>query len=157
MSKIRIGIAEDYAVVRKSLITVLQLDRQMDVVVEAANGEELIYIIKAMVDPPDVVVLDINMPKMDGYDTLVALKKDYPYMRFVILSQHTHKLVVARMLMAGANAFLNKDCEPKDLKRAIRVVMEQPYFQSELVKNELVTLIQEGKKGHVPQLTPREM
>lgn len=157
MSKIRIGIAEDFAVIRKSLITVLQLDRQLEIVAEAENGAEMIHKIKGMVHPPDVVILDINMPKMDGHDTLVALKKDYPEMRFIVLSQHNHSLIVARMLIAGANAFLHKNCDPKDLKRAIRVIMDEPFFQSELVKGELIKLIQQGKKGKVPQLTAREI
>ncbi len=156
MNRVRIAIAEDYAIIRKSLVTVLSLDRQLEVVAEAPNGAELLQSIKGLEPPPDVILLDINMPKMDGYETILAVKKDYPQMRFVVLSQFSHSIVVARMLIAGANSFLHKNCEPAELKRAIRVVMEQPYFQSELVKAELINLIQEGKSGKVPQLTPRE-
>jgi DNA-binding NarL/FixJ family response regulator len=157
MSKIRLGIAEDFAVIRKSLITVLQLDKQLEVVAEAENGLQLIKSIKALVQPPEVVILDINMPKMDGYDTLVELRKDYPNMRFIILSQHSHSLIVARMLIAGANAYLHKNCDPKDLRRAIRTILEQPYFQSELVKGELIKLISQEKTGKIQQLTEREI
>lgn len=157
MSKIRLGIAEDFAVIRKSLITVLQLDKQLEVVAEAENGLDLIRTIKGMAEPPEIVILDINMPKMDGYDTMVALRKDYPDMRFVILSQHDHTLVVARMLLAGANAFLHKNCDPKDLKRAIRAILEVPYFQSELVKSELIKLISQDKKSKIAHLKEREI
>lgn len=157
MNKIRLGIAEDFAVIRKSLITMLQVDRQLEVVAEAENGLELIRTIKGMTHPPEVVILDINMPKMDGYDTLVSLRKDYPDMRFIILSQHSHSLIVVRMLIAGANAYLHKNCDPKDLRRAIRTILEQPYFQSELVKGELIKLISQDKTRKIPQLTEREI
>jgi DNA-binding NarL/FixJ family response regulator len=157
MNRITLGIAEDFAVIRKSLITVLQLDKQLEVVAEAENGLELIQNIKRLPEPPAVVILDINMPKMDGYDTLVALRKPYPKMRFIILSQHSHSLIVARMLIAGANAFLHKNCDPKDLKRAIRVILHEPFFQSELVKSELIKLISQDKTTRIPQLTPREI
>jgi DNA-binding NarL/FixJ family response regulator len=157
MSKIRIGIAEDFAVIRKSLMTLLQLDKQLEFVAEAENGLALIGAIKALPQPPDVVILDINMPEMDGHDTLVALKKDYPGMRFIVLSQHDHSLIVARMLIAGANAFLSKNCDPKEVKRAIRVIMHEPIFQSELVYGDLVKLITQNKTARIPQLTAREI
>jgi DNA-binding NarL/FixJ family response regulator len=157
METIRIAIAEDHTIVRKALVSMLNEDPHMEVVYDATDGEALIDYVDAQKEKPDVCMLDINMPKKDGHETLKYLKAKYPDMRFLILTQHEHELVIIRMLRAGANAYVLKDSEPDELKRAIRTIMKQPYFQSRLISGHLHAMVQ-GKKDHEhPELTDTEM
>lgn len=153
---IRIAIAEDHNIVRKALAAMLCEDGDIEVVADAPDGEALIALIAAMAVPPDVCMLDINMPKMDGHETLRYLKQAYPDMRFLILTQHDHDFVIIRMLRAGANAYLLKDSEPEELKHAVRTIMTQAYFQSRLVNGHIHALVQGRKDLSRVELTELE-
>jgi DNA-binding NarL/FixJ family response regulator len=145
MKKIRVVLADDHTMVRKGIVSMLTGDPKFEVVGDAANGKELIDLIGHMSEPPDVCLLDINMPVMDGYKTLVILKKTYPDMRFLVLSQLDHEYVIIRMLKSGANGYLLKDAEPGELKQAIIAIIEKPFYYSELVNGHLISMVQKGE------------
>ena len=130
--------------VREGIGSMLSGDPGFEVVASVPNGRVLIETIARLPEPPDICLLDINMPEMDGYETLVALKHTYPEMRFLILSQFDHEFVIIRMLKAGARGYLLKDAEPAELKYAIREIMEKSYYHSRLVNGHLISLVQKG-------------
>lgn len=135
----------------------LNEDPEMEVIYDAPDGEALTSYIAGLKVKPDVCVLDINMPKMDGYETLKHLKLKHPDIRCLILTQHDHELVIIRMLRAGANAYVLKDAEPDELKRAIQTIMTEPYYQSRLISGHLHAMVQ-GQKDHEQQeLTEKEV
>jgi len=145
MNKIHIALADDHTMVREGIVAMLTGNEEFEVTGSAPNGKVLLEIIAKMKTPPDVCLLDINMPEMDGYQTLVALKQAYPEMRFLMLSQFDHEFVIIKMLKAGANGYMLKDAEPQELKQAIRAIMEKPFYNSRLVNGHLISLVQKGE------------
>lgn len=154
--KIRIAIAEDHTIVRKGLVAMLGTDEAFQMVADAANGRELLQSLSPINPPADVCLLDVNMPEMNGYETLVALKANYPAMRFLILTQLEHEYIIIRMLKAGASGYMLKDTEPAELKQAIRTILEQPYYNNKLVNGRLFSLVQNTKDYEKLSLTDRE-
>jgi len=156
MEKIRVVIADDHTLVRKSFVTLLEVEGEFDVVADAENGSELIRMLKVVTPPPDVCLLDISMPGMNGYETLVALKELYPDMKFLILTQLEHEFVIVKMLKAGASGYMLKTVEPSELKRAIRAIMELPFYNSKLVNGKLISLVRKGQEYNKFKLSPNE-
>jgi DNA-binding NarL/FixJ family response regulator len=145
MDKIRIALADDHTMVREGIVSMLTGDDGFEIACSAPNGKVLVEMIAKLGTPPDICLLDINMPEMDGYQTLIALKAAYPDMRFLMLSQFDHEFVIIKMLKAGARGYLLKDAEPSELKYAIREIMEKSYYHSRLVNGHLISLIQKGE------------
>ena len=146
MKKIRIALADDHTMVREGIAAMLSGDKSFEVLVSAPNGKALLEQLSRLDEPPDIGLLDVNMPEMDGYQTLVALKHSYPEMRCLMLSQFDHEFVIIRMLKAGARGYLLKDAEPAELKYAIREIMEKSYYHSRLVNGHLISLVQKGEE-----------
>lgn len=144
--KIRVACADDHTMFRKGLVSILQSEESFQVVAEAPNGKELVRLIDGLKTPPDVCLLDINMPEMDGFETLITLKSKYPGIKFLILSMHDHEYVIIKMLKNGANGYLLKDDEPAELKKAIMTVYEKPFYHTDLVNGHLISLVQKGEE-----------
>lgn len=135
---IRVGIADDHLMVRKGIMSMLDNSDRFSVVAEGSNGQELIDAIALLKQPPDVCLLDINMPVLNGYDTLKALKSKYTDMKYLVLSMLDHEYVIIKMLRLGANGFLLKEDDPADLKRAIETVYEKDFYHTDLVTGRLI-------------------
>lgn len=146
MTQIRVAIAEDHTLVRKGFVAILNADDRFKVVADAANGEELIVALAQIKPVADVCLLDVNMPKMNGYDTLLAVKKIYPEMLFLILTQLEHEYIIVRMLKAGASGYMLKTTDPTDLKQAIKTILDHPYYNNKLVNGNLIRLVQKGEE-----------
>jgi two-component system invasion response regulator UvrY len=156
MEKIRLAIADDHTLVRKGYVAMLQSEPEFEVVADAANGRELLKAMEALKEPADVCLLDVNMPEMNGYDTLLALRKSYPRMRFLVLTQLEHEFIIVRMLKAGASGYMLKTVEPSELKIAIKGVMEHAYYNNALVDGRLIGLVQKGDDYKKLAITDRE-
>jgi DNA-binding NarL/FixJ family response regulator len=117
---IRILIADDHVIVRQGLRQIVTADNQMMIAGEAANGNELLDLVRKT--QVDVVILDINMPKRSGLETLKELKRDYPSLPVIILSMHPEEQYAVRVLKAGAAGYMNKEAAPDDLVTAIKKV-----------------------------------
>lgn len=141
---IRVAIADDHTMFRKGIISILNESENIRVVVEAGNGKDLVEAIEAMKTPPDVCLLDINMPKMNGYETLSALRGKYGQMKFLILTMLVNEFVILKMLRLGANGYLLKEDDPLELKRAIETVYTRNFYHSDLVNGHLISIVQNG-------------
>src|SRR5215468_3462775 len=117
---IRILIAEDHAVVRDGISSVLEFERDMKVVGHAKNGLEAIARYREL--QPDVLLLDLAMPELDGIQALTAIRKEFPDARIVVLTTYDGDENVFRALEGGAKGYLLKDCSTADLLGAIRKV-----------------------------------
>lgn len=155
-SPIRVALADDHTMFRKGILSLLNSAPEFQVVAEASNGLELIQLLAKLETLPDVCLLDINMPKMNGFDTLIALKKTYPDMKFLILTMFDHEFVILRMLRNGANGYLLKEDDPDELKRAIEYVYNRTFYHSELVSGRLISMVQKGVEYSHIQLTDNE-
>lgn len=119
---IRLLIADDHAMVRRGLQVFLATQPDIEMVGEAANGEETLETAKHL--NPDVVLMDLNMPILNGIDTTARLKKELPHIKVIVLTSFIDYDHVLPAIRAGARGYLLKDIEPEDLVAAIRRVYE---------------------------------
>jgi DNA-binding NarL/FixJ family response regulator len=113
----RVLIADDHAMVRRSLAQALQGEPGIEIVGEAPNGAVAVELAGRL--RPDVVLMDVVMPQVDGIEATRRIARDYPEIRVIGLSVHDSMTYAARMLDAGACAYLLKDCDMEDLVREI--------------------------------------
>ena len=156
---IRIVLADDHIVMRNGLRLLLERQSDFEVVGEAGDGRETVEICDTL--KPDVVVLDIAMPNLNGIEAARQISAKYPQTAIVVLSMHSDEGYVLRALKAGARAYLLKDSAETDLINAIRVVTEGKAFFSPAISKTLVDdyvrrLQQRGVEDSYELLTTRE-
>ena len=121
-SLIKIALADDHTLFRESLCSLINNWENCKVILQAANGKLLIE----QIDPnnlPDLVLTDLCMPELNGYETIKAIKLTYPEMKFLVLSKYECEETIMRILKSGAQGFINKKAESKQLKKAIFEMM----------------------------------
>ena len=106
---------------------------------QASNGVELIEQIKGT-QPPDVAILDLNMPQMDGYETATWLQINHPNVQVLMLTMYDSELALIRLLQSGVKGFLKKDIHPSELKFAIHSVIQSGYYYSNHTTGKLMNL-----------------
>jgi len=121
-AKIRIMITDDHPVVREGLSAMLSREQDFEVVGEAVNGKEAIE--KARNLKPDVVLMDLRMPEVDGVEAMRQIRVDNPDIKFIVLTTYDNDEYIFRGIEAGARAYLLKDSPREEMFRAIRVVSE---------------------------------
>ena len=132
----KVLVADDHGVVRKGLRFLLQLDSQIEVVGEANDGREALEMSEQL--HPDVVVLDITMPQLNGIDAAAQLRKRDPDIGIVMLSMHCDETFLLRALSAGAQAYLLKDAAETDLVQAVKSVAAHKMFFSPTITRTLM-------------------
>lgn len=149
-SVIKAAIVDDHGLFRRALSDMLN-DKDIQVVLEAGNGNELIEKMDRCI--PDVVLLDINMPVMDGIETLQFLSSHYPQVRVIILTMHSEEGFVMDLLKRGAKGFLTKNSSLEEVKSTIMEVLENdtPVIE-EFLKKSFRTLGIKGKSAFIPPL-----
>lgn len=160
MSKIKVMIADDHAMVRQGLKTILELEEDICVVAQAANGEEAVSMAKEK--RPDVTLMDINMPILNGLQAIKILKEENDQYKIIVLTLHQDREYLFKTLQLGCEGYILKDAESTVLIEAIRSVHNnqtyiQPNMTGELVKEfNRVTLIEQDKST-TNNLTNREV
>ncbi len=160
MNKIRVLIADDHAMVREGLKTILELEEDIEVISQAANGEQAVLFAKTQ--KPDVILMDINMPVLNGIQAIKMLKDEDCHYKIIVLTIHQDREYLFKTLQLGCEGYVLKDAESSVLIEAIRsVYREQTYIQpnmtGELVKElNRVTLIEQDK-SITNNLTNREI
>jgi DNA-binding NarL/FixJ family response regulator len=151
---IRILIVDDHAVVRKGLAMVLRLEPDLEIVGEAENGQ--VGLAAAQQLKPDIVLVDLVMPEMDGQEMALALRKTNPHIKVMMLTGTEVDDRVFDLVAAGIEGYVLKQIEPGELVRAIRAVVQgEAYLHPEVMKR-VVGRIQPQKTPSV-SLTPREL
>lgn len=149
---IRVLIADDHAIVREGVRSVLSSDEGFDVVGEAVNGAEAIALAQTL--QPDVVVLDLSMPELSGLDATARIRQCAPDASVLVLSVHDHEEYVLQSVRAGAQGYLRKDSSPAELRGAIRALRDGGSFFSAPVARTLSAALQSERR--VASLTSRE-
>jgi DNA-binding NarL/FixJ family response regulator len=129
--KIKIGIADDQQLFLRSLSNLINSFKDFEVVVEALNGEELLKQLGMLKTLPDIILVDVQMPVMDGPSTVAKITVAYPSVRTVALSMKEDDHSILSMLRAGCSAYLLKDLHPRELEKALIEVQETGYFNSD--------------------------
>jgi two-component system, NarL family, response regulator NreC len=159
MSKIRILLADDHSLVRKGLRLLVESQEGLEVVAEASDGREAVKMAAEFL--PDIAILDIAMPNLNGIDATGQIVKSGADVRVIILSMHSDESYVVRALDAGARGYLLKDSAEDDLVQAVRTVAQgRPYFSpaisATLLEDYVRTLRQRGLTDSYDLLTDRE-
>lgn len=132
---IRIAVAEDQVLFRECLVSNIRSFQSVDVVAEAGNGRELIDRIGQLPTPPDIILMDLSMPEMNGLETTQYLREKMPDIRIIVLSVHGDEKSVARMVQQGVNGYLAKNAELEEVFKAIGSVHEKGfYFNDAMLK-----------------------
>ena len=159
MQQIRVLIVDDHAILRDGISALLALAADIEVIGEAENGREAID--RARQLAPDVVLMDISMPAMDGLEATRRIHKEFPQMKVLTLSQYDDREHLLSLLEAGAEGFISKTAASSELASAIRSVYQGDSFLSPSVAKLLLKHYRQGAragKGQDPydQLTGRE-
>jgi DNA-binding NarL/FixJ family response regulator len=149
MGPIRVAIADDHKIFRKGVILSLRSYTNISFVQEAGNGDELLEGLPE--SRPDVILMDLKMPKKDGIEATKAVNRLYPDIRIVILTMFEDERFVGHMMENGANGYLFKDAEPAELKKAILEVMAKGYYLNNFV-NRVLLKRSHAKHKSVPSL-----
>lgn len=159
MKPIRVLLADDHSVVRDGLRAIVEKQPDMEVVAEAGDGRECLRLVEEVA--PDVVVMDIAMPQMNGMEATRRITSEHPRVRVVILSMHQDESYVLRSLKAGASGYLLKDSLRSEVVEAIRAVVVGRSFLTrkvkELLQEDYVRRLQQrGLEDSYELLTDRE-
>ena len=159
MKKTRILIADDHGIVRKGLRLQLEQHEEFQVIGEAADGREAVKLAEEL--DPEVVIIDIAMPNLNGIEATAQIVKRRPMVGVIILSMHSDESYLTRSLSAGAKGYLLKDTAEVDLYRAVQVVSQGKPFFSPAIANTLLEdymrqLQQRGLEDSYDLLTDRE-
>jgi DNA-binding NarL/FixJ family response regulator len=157
MKKTRVLLADDHQLVRAGFCSLLKRNRSVQVVAEASDGRETLDLIKKY--EPDVVLMDIAMPRLNGLEAVARVRKEFPNTKVLILSMHSNEEYVIKALRAGASGYLVKDAAVGELGQAIRAVMKgETYFSSRFSKCAIESYLARIDGNHEPleRLTPRQ-
>jgi two-component system, NarL family, invasion response regulator UvrY len=149
MNNIRVAIADDHKLLRSGLVQLVE-SLGFEVIGEADNGAELTDMIKAGLHP-DVILMDINMPIMDGLSSTKWLKDHYPKIKVLGLSMLNDDPTIIKMIRNGAKGYLLKDTEPNELKTAITEVFTKGFYFSPLVNGRLINSIANDLNEGLPE------
>ncbi|WP_094547163.1 response regulator [Petroclostridium xylanilyticum] len=160
MRKIRILIADDHSMVRQGLKQIVELEEDMEVVAQASNGEEAVNL--AMEVQPDVILMDINMPKVNGIQAIAQLKEKGCSSKIIMLTIHADREYLVKTVQLGAAGYVLKDADSDVLIKAIQSVYKgqsyiQPTMTTELIKEFTKGVSEEHSNKNQNLLTQREI
>lgn len=157
MTKLRILIADDHTLVRTGIKSMLETIEGVTVVAESGEGRETLEMIAK--HRPDVALVDITMPGLNGIEVARRAAKESPRTRIVILSMHAGEMYVARALKAGVAGYLLKDAAPDELQMALRAVARGEVYLSPAISKQVVEALRrhtEGEPEPLEGVTPRQ-
>ncbi|MEO8402996.1 MAG: response regulator transcription factor [Chitinophagaceae bacterium] len=140
---IKVALADDHVLMRNGLTKIINGFPKCKVVAEANNGKELVIVIQQGTIP-DVIILDINMPVMDGFKTAEWLFDHFPKIHILMLSMYDSELSMIRLIRSGVKGFLKKDVGPTELESAIDSVMGSGFYYASEASNNLMNVVRQN-------------
>lgn len=154
LGKLRIIIADDHTLVRAGLVTLMARMQDVEVAAEAGNGREAVKLARDM--EPDIALLDIAMPELNGLEAAERIHRDTPKTKIIILSMHANEEYVAQALKAGASGYLLKDAATTELEMALKVVAQGQFYLSPSISRQVVDSYLHGGPTGLDLLSPRQ-
>ncbi len=162
MSTIKLAITDDQVLFVKGLRLLMNSFDNIEIVIEAHNGQELLDALQNQ--QPDVILMDLKMPVMDGLEATEKVKASYPDIKIILLTTYNEERLINHMMKVGANGYLLKNEEPEILKAAIESVYEKEFYFSDYVSKALLKGMQQKQTEVRPwkgtdqtELTKREV
>lgn len=153
----RVVIVEDHVLLSQAISVLVSSFEHFEVLYLCKNGKELVTKLKTPENIPDIVLMDVNMPIMNGIETTQYLKEHYPNVKVIALSVEEEEDTIIKMLRAGAKGYLLKDVEKSILETALNEVISQGYYHTKDVSNILVNTLSEAYKSSKNVLKEREL
>lgn len=154
-TNLKVYIADDHTLFRKAMVNLLKSFKGISEVKDAENGKELLTLIKY--EAPDVAIVDLQMPVMDGAETCENIVQKYPDVKIIILTMHDSEKYILHMMELGVHAFLLKNTDPDELEKAIYSVMEKDFYHNDLVAAVLRKNVNDKKHSKNPFLKSTEL
>lgn len=149
---ISIAIVDDHTLFRNGVAALMNEFDELKIIFEAGNGQQMQQML-ANPPLPEVILMDINMPQMDGYEATKWVKEKYPQIKILALSMFEEDSAVIRMIKAGAGGYVLKGSKPRELLEAIKILNEKGSFVNEMVSGKLIrSVTQDG----APDFSKRE-
>ncbi len=162
LPRIRVAIADDHKIFRSGVINTLTPYENISVVFEAEDGEHLLQIMQEQ--QPDVILMDLKMPRMDGIQATVKVREKYPQVKVIILTMYEDDNFIVHLVENGANAYLLKNSEPEEIYEAICTTFDKGFYFNENVNLALLKkVLHKNKQQFKPtfknevQLSEREL
>ncbi len=154
----RIIIADDHSLIRKGLRTIIELESDIQVIGEAGDGQELLVLLSS--EQPDLIIMDISMPRINGIEAVREVVEKYPGVRVLMLTMHRNSQYFYNAISAGAHGYLMKDDSDTELLTAIRTVQSGKSYVSPQLSNEvtdeMISAFRDHREIPIIQLTDRE-
>ncbi|WP_026727513.1 response regulator transcription factor [Flavobacterium denitrificans] len=158
---IKIALVDDEVLFRKGIAFLLQREENIEIIFEASNGEELLASLEENEIKPDIIIMDLKMPVLNGVEATKIIRKSYPDIKIIALTSYDTKSFIANMIQVGAVAYLIKNTTPKDLILTINEVAKKGFYYNESVLKTIQDTIVSSKNSKVNLetsfLSPREI
>jgi len=151
LKKLKVYIADDHTLFRKAMVNLLQTFDRISEVRDAENGKELLALMR--VEVPDIVIVDLQMPVMDGADTCENITQRFPGVKIIILTMHDSEKYVLHMMEMGVHAFLLKNTEPDELEKAIHSIIDKDFYHNDWV----VSIMRKNVKSQRPMFSSESL
>jgi DNA-binding NarL/FixJ family response regulator len=151
---IKVIIADDHVLYRAGVKTALSSKKDMKVIAEADNGSHLLMLLKAI--QPDVILLDIQMPIMDGIAALAEIKRLYPAIKVIMLTMMDDHSMITKLMELGANSYLTKTSDSEIIYEAIKTCHEQEYYFNSLTNKALLSNLRQKNPSLPQKLVPED-
>src|SRR5688572_3351184 len=151
---IKIAIADDHQIFRDGIKMALSGKQNLKMLWEAEDGKDLMH--KIAIKKPDVSLMDIRMPEIDGINAIEMLRKEYDDIKIIVLTMYDDQQMISRMMEMGANAYLTKTTDPDEIYQAILTCMNEDFYFNQLVNNAVMGKLMQKKNvrtqygSHVP-------
>jgi DNA-binding NarL/FixJ family response regulator len=155
--KIKVGLVDDHQLFLRSLSLMLETLQGFEVITEALNGVDLQEKMKNKKELPDIILLDVNMPVMDGVETAKWLQQHYPAIKLVALSMNDKDNAIIKMIKAGCCAYLLKDTHPAMLEKALHEVDKKGYYNADASNINFRKLLLKADEEAKLHITPKEL
>jgi DNA-binding NarL/FixJ family response regulator len=149
---IRLAIADDHKIFRDGIKMALRDREYIKILWEAEDGRDMAH--KLKIKLPDVLLMDIRMPEMDGVHAIQLIRHEYEELKIIVISMYDDKELITKMMEMGANAFLSKTAEPEEIYKAILACMNEEFYFNDLVNTAVLLKLQHKKKAQKFYPTP---
>jgi DNA-binding NarL/FixJ family response regulator len=153
---IRIGLADDHQLFLKSLSMLVSSLPGYEVVLEALNGQECLTRIRQLSAPPDILLIDLNMPVLDGHQTAKTIASEFPSVKMAALSMKSDDRSIINMIKAGCCAYLMKEIHPNELERALDQMHRVGYYNADAANINYRRLLLFQQEEEQLSITPKE-
>ena len=141
---IKVALADDHKIFRDGIRMAIKDRDYIKIIWEADDGKDLLHKIK--IKQPDILLMDIRTPEMDGVNAIQLIRKEYDSLKIIVLSMYDDQEIITKMMEYGANAFLSKTTEPDEIYKAILGCMNEDFYFNDLVNAAVLLKLQNRKK-----------